>query len=116
MEKDNLFIHKHILCEAVDNGFWEIQRIRKYFLHELLHTDFWDYTIDSMSDSNDLLKELYDTKGDFISPKIARKVSLYYKAKYELVCDIRFYLCKEYGIVLNDELQKRMNKSKKVGK
>lgn len=112
MEKDNVFIHKQMLCDVVDNGFWEVQRIRKYFIDEL-HTDFIDYTIDNMGDSNDLLKELYDIKGDYVSTDLAKKVSLYYKAKYELVCDIRFYLCKEYSINLNEELQKRMNESKK---
>ena len=114
MEKDNVFIHKKMLCDVVDNSFWEIQRIRKYFLEELLYTDFMIYTIDSMEDSNNLLKELYNTKGDFVTPKLAKKVSIYYKSKYDLVCDIRFYLSKEYGISLNSELQKRINKSKKV--
>lgn len=115
--KENEFIYKPMLCDVVDNGFWEIQRIRKYFIDELLHTDFMDYTIDNMDDSNNLLKELYDTKGDYVTPKLARKVSLYYKANYELVSDIRFYLCKEYGITLREELQKRMNESKnKEGK
>lgn len=114
--KENEFIHKRMLCDVVDNGFWEVMRIRKYFIDELLHTDYMNYTIDNASDSNDLLKELYDIKGDYVTPKLARKVSLYYKAKNELVSDIRFYLCKEYGITLNDELQKRMNESKKVRK
>ena len=114
--KENLCIHKSMLCDVVDNGFWEIQRIRKYFLDELLHTDFMIYAIDSMGDSNDLLKELYDINSEYVTPDIARKVSLYYKAKDELVNDIRFYLCKEYCITLNDELQKRMNASKKEGK
>ena len=110
--KENL-IYKRMLCDVVDNGFWEIQRIRKYFIDELLYTDYMDYTLDNIIDSNDLLKELYDTKGDFVNPKLARKVSLYYKAKNDLVSDIRFYLCKEYGITLNNELEKRMNESKK---
>lgn len=98
--KENEFIHKRMLCDVVDNGFWEVMRIRKYFIDELLHTDYMNYTIDNASDSNDLLKELYDIKGDYVTPKLARKVSLYYKAKNELVSDIRFYLCKEYGITL----------------
>lgn len=111
--KQNEFIHKRMLCDVVDNGFWEVMRIRKYFIDELLNSDYIEYTIDNMSDSNELLKELYDTKDDYINPKLARKVSLYYKAKNELVSDIRFYLCKEYAITLDAELQKRMNESKK---
>lgn len=102
-----------MLCDVVDSGFWEVQRIRKYFLNELHNTNYMNYTIDNMNDSNNILKELYDIKGDYITTKLAKKVSLYYKAKYDLVCDIRFYLCKEYSINLNDELQKRMNESKK---
>lgn len=111
--KENEFIHKRMLCDVLDSGFWEVISIRKYFIDELLYTDYMDYTLDNACDSNDLLKELYDTKGDYVTPKIAQKVSLYYKAKNELVSDIRFYLCKEYGITLNDELHKRINKSKK---
>lgn len=111
--KQNEFIYKQMLCDLVDKGFWEVLRIRKYFINELLYTDYIDYTIDNVGDSNDLLNELYNTKGDYVTPKLARKVSLYYKAKNELISDIRFYLCKEYGITLNDELTKRMNKSKK---
>lgn len=115
-KKEDVFINKRMLCDVLDNGFWKIQRIRKYFIDELLHTDFIDYTIDSMGDSNNLLKELYNIHGDYVTPKLAKKVSLYYKAMDDLVSDIRFYLCKEYGIALNDELQKRMNESKKEGK
>ena len=111
--KENEFIYKRMLCDVLDNGFWEVMRIRKYFIDELLYTDYMDYTLDNVADSNDLLKELYDIKGDYVKPKLAKKVSLYYKAKNELVSDIRFYLCKEYGIVLDYELQKRMNESKK---
>ena len=98
-----------MLFDVVDNGFWEIQRIRKYFIDELLFTDFMNYTNDNMGDSNKLLKELYDVEGDFVTPELARKVSLYYKAKNDLVSDIRFYLCKEYGINYNKELERRMN-------
>ena len=113
--KENELIYKRMLCDVLDNGFWEVMRIRKYFKDELLYTDYMDYTLDNITDSNDLLKELYDTKGDYVTPILARKVSIYYKAKYELVSDIRFYLCKEYGITLREELQKRMNESKKEG-
>ena len=116
--KENDLIYKRMLCDVVNNGFWEIQRIRKYFLDELVRTDFADYTIDNMGDSNKLLKELYDTKGDYVTPALARKVSLYYKAKQELVSDIRFYLLKEYGIEYLKELEARKNerKAKKEGK
>ena len=106
-------IYKGLLCDVVDNGFWEILRIRKYFIDELLYTDFMNYTNDNMEDSNNLLKELYDVKGDFVTPELARKVSLYYKAKNDLVSDIRFYLCKEYDINYNKELKRRMTKERK---
>lgn len=114
--KENELIYKRMLCDVVDSGFWEIQRIRKYFLNELLYSDFLDYTIDNMGDSNKLLKELYDVKGDYVTPELARKVSLYYKSEQELVSDIRFHLCKVFNISYNDELQKRMNNRKKEGK
>lgn len=106
-------IYKRMLCDVVDNGFWEILRIRKYFNDELLYSEFMDYTIDNMGDSNNLLKELYDVKGDYVTPEVARKVSLYYKSKEELVNDIRYYLCKKYDIVYNHELKKRMNENKR---
>lgn len=112
--KENM-IYKCMLCDVVDNGFWEILRIRKYFRNELLYTDFMNYTDDNMEDSNNLLKELYDVKGDFVTTELARKVGLYYKSKEELVRDIRYYLCEKYDIVYNDELQKRMNESEKRG-
>lgn len=102
-----------MLCDVVDNGFWEIQKIRRYFLNELLYSDFMDYTNDNQEDSNKLLKELYDTKGDYVSPDLARKVSLYYMAKEELIRDVKYYLLKTYGIVYKDELVKRINESKK---
>lgn len=111
--KENEFIHKRMLCDVLDNGFWEVMRIRKYFINELLYTDYMDYTIDNAGDSNDLLKELYATKGDYVTPKLTRKVSLYYQAKNDLVSDIRFYLYNEYGITLTTELQKRMHEIKK---
>lgn len=104
-----------MLCDVVDNGFWEIQRIRRYFLDELLYSDFMDYTNDNQEDSNKLLKELYEVKGDYVTAELARKVGLYCKAKDELVRDIRYYLLQNYDIVYNDELQKRMNESKKRG-
>lgn len=104
-----------MLCDVVDNGFWEIQRIRRYFLNELLYSDFMDYTNDNQEDSNKLLKELYDVKGDYVTADIARKVSLYYKAKEDLVRDIRYYLLQNYDIVYNDELEKRMKERKKEG-
>ena len=107
-EMKEKLIYKSMLCDVVDNGFWEIQRIKKYFIDELLYTDFMNYTIDNMRDSNNLLKELYDVKGDFVTPELARKVSLYYKAKNDLVSDIRFYLYVEYSINYNKELERRM--------
>lgn len=105
-----------MLCDVVDNGFWEIQRIRRYFRNELLYSDFLDYTNDNQIDSNKLLKELYDTKGDYVTSELARKVSLYYMAKEELIRDFRYYLLETYDIVYNDELVKRMNEEKKEGK
>lgn len=114
--KENELIYKRMLCDVVDNGFWEIHRIRKYFLDELLYSDFINYTDDNQEDSNKLLKELYDVKGDYVTAELARKVGLYYKAKEELVRDFRYYLFKNYDIVYNDELEKRMKESKKEGK
>lgn len=114
--KENVMIYKRMLCDVVDNGFWEIQRIRRYFLNELLYSDFMDYTNDNQEDSNKLLKELYDVKGDYVTAELARKVSLYYEAKEELLRDIRYHLLKTYDIVYNDELEKRMKESKKEGK
>lgn len=111
--KENEFIHKQMLIDVLDNGFWEVIEIRKYFINELLYTDYMDYTIDNAGDSNDLLKELYAIKDDYVTPKLARQVSLYYQAKNDLVNDIRFYLYKEYGITLKNELQKRMHEIKK---
>ena len=105
-----------MLCDVVDNGFWEIQRIRRYFRDELLYSDYMEYTNDNMGDSNILLKELYKTKGDYVNAELARKVSLYYKSKEELVRDIRYYLLQNYDIVYNKELEKRMNNKKKEGK
>ena len=113
--KENL-IYKRMLCDVVDHGFWEIQRIRHYFRDELFYSDFMDYTNDNQIDSNNLLKELYNTRGYYCTPEVAKKVSLYYKAKEELIRDIRYYLCENYGIVYNDELEKRMNEEKKEGK
>lgn len=115
-EMKEKLIYKRMLCDVVDNGFWEIQRIRRYFLNELLYSDFMDYTNDNQEDSNKLLKELYDVKGDYVTAELAIKVSLYYKAKEELVRDIRYHLLKTYDIVYNDELEKRMKESKKEGK
>lgn len=114
--KENAMIYKRMLCDVVDNGFWEIQRIRRYFLNELLYSDFMDYTNDNQEDSTKLLKELYDVKGDYVAAELARKVSLYYEAKEDLVRDITFHLLKTYDIVYNDELEKRMKESKKEGK
>ena len=114
--KENVMIYKRMLCDVVDNGFWEIQRIRRYFLNELLYSDFMDYTNDNQEDSNKLLKELYDVKGDYVTAALARKVSLYYETKEELVRDIRYYLLETYDIVYNDELEKRMKENKKEGK
>lgn len=114
--KENVFIYKRMLCDVVDNGFWEIQRIRRCFRNELLYSHFMEYTNDNMEDSNVLLKELYETKGDYVTAELARKVSLYYQAKEELIRDIRYYLLENYNIAYNDELEKRMNKEKKEGK
>lgn len=107
-----ILIHKDMLRDVVDNAFWEILYIRKYFLNEIIYTPFIDYTLDSMGDSNDLLKEINETTGKFISSKLARKVSLYYKAEQELVRDIRYYLCKEYNITYSKELEIRKQKAK----
>lgn len=115
-EMKEKLIYKRMLCDVVDNGFWEIQRIRRYFLNELLYSDFMDYTNDNQEDSIKLLKELYNVKGDYVTAELAIKVSLYYEAKEELVRDIRYYLLKTYDIVYNDELEKRMKESKKEGK
>lgn len=115
-EMKEKLIYKRMLCDAVDKGFWEIQRIRRLFRDELLYSDFMDYTNDNMGDSNVLLKELYDTKGDYVGLELARKVSLYYKSKEDLIRDIRYYLLQNYDIVYSDELEKRMNKEKKEGK
>lgn len=101
-----------MLCDVVDHGFWEIQRIRRYFRDELLYSDFMDYTNDNQKDSNKLLKELYDVKGDYVTDELTRKVGLYYKAKEELVRDIRYYLLQNYDIVYNVELEKRMKEGK----
>lgn len=114
--KENEIIYKRMLCDVVDTGFWEIQRIRRYFLDELLYSDFMDYTNDNQKDSNKLLKELYDVENDYVSAELARKVGLYYKAKEELIRDIRYYLLETYDIVYNDELVKRINEEKKEGK
>lgn len=109
--KEN-FIHKEMLRDVVDNCFWEILYIRKYFQNEIIHSQFINYTLDNMVDSNDLLKEITETKGNFVSPGLARKVSLYYKAEQELIRDIRFYLCKEYNINYSKELEARKQKAK----
>lgn len=101
-----------MLRDVVDNGFWEILYIRKYFLNEIIYSPFIDYTLDNMGDSNDLLKEINETSGNFVSPQLARKVSLYYKAKNELVRDIRYYLCKDYNIDYNKELEVRKAKKR----
>ena len=114
--KENELIYKRMLCDVVDNGFWEIQRIRRYFLDELLYSDFINYTIDNMGDSNALLKDLYATNGDYVTAELARKVSLYYKAEQELVMDVKYYLLKEYDIEYLKELETRMKASKKEGK
>lgn len=101
-----------MLRDVVDRGFWEILYIRKYFLDELIYSPFIDYTLDNMGDSNDLLIEINKTTGKFVSPELARKVSLYYKSKNELIRDIRYYLCKEYNITYSEELEKRKQKAK----
>ena len=106
------YIHKDMLRDVVDNGFWEILNIRKYFLGEIIYSPFIDYTIDNMGDSNDLLKEINAAHGEFVPPELARKVSLYYKSEKELLRDIRFYLCKEYNINYSKELEKRKQKAK----
>lgn len=109
-EMKEKLIYKRMLCDVVDSGFWEIQRIKRYFLNELLYSDFIDYTNDNQEDSNKLLKELYDVKGDYVTVELAIKVSLYYKAKEDLIRDIKYHLLKTYNIVYNDELEKRMKK------
>lgn len=106
------YIHKEMLRDIVDAGFWEILYIRKYFLDEIIYSPFIDYTLDNMGDSNDLLKEINETKGKFVTPELARKVSLYYKSEKELLRDIRFYLCKEYNITYSSELEARKQKAK----
>lgn len=111
-EMKEIMIHKDMLRDVVDNGFWEILNIRKYFQDELIFTQFIDYTLDNMGDSNDLLKEINETKGDFVTPELARKVSLYYKSKNELVRDISIYLCKKYNITYSTDLEKIKQKAK----
>lgn len=111
-----ILIHKDMLRDVVDNGFWEILYIRKYFLNEIIYSPFIDYTLDNMGDSNDLLKEINETKGNFVSGELARKVSIYYKSEQELVRDIRYYLCKEYNITYSEELEIRKQKAKKKRK
>lgn len=115
MEK-NFCIHKEMLRDIVDAGFWEILHIRKYFLHEIINSPFIDYTLDNMGDSNDLSKEITETKGDFVTPDIGRKVSLYYMAEKELLRDVRYYLCKEYNITYSTELEERKQKAKRNSK
>lgn len=102
--------------DVVDNGFWEILYIRKYFLNEIIYTPFIDYTLDSLGDSNDLLKEINETTGKFVTPELARKVSLFYNSEQELVRDIRYYLCKEYNINYSTELEIRKQKAKRKEK
>lgn len=109
-EMKEILIHKEMLKDVVDSGFWEILDIRKYFLDEIINSPFIDYTLDNLGDSNDLLKEINETTGNFVNPELARKVSLYYKAKNELIRDIDFYLCKEYNITYSKELEKRKQK------
>lgn len=115
-EMKEILIHKEMLRNVVDSGFWEILYIRKYFLDEIIYSPFIDYTLDNMGDSNDLLKEINETSGNYVTPELARKVSLYYKAKNELVRDISFYLCKEYNITYSKELEKRKQKKAKLKK
>ena len=109
-------IEKDMLRDVVDNGFWEILNIRKYFLNEIIYTPFIDYTLDSMGDSNDLLKEINESNENFVSCELAIKVSLYYKAEKELLRDIRFYLCKEYNITYSKELKARKERAKRKEK
>lgn len=111
-EMKEMYIHKDMLRDVIDNGFWEILHIRKFFLDEIIYTPFIDYTLDNMRDSNDLLKEINETTDKFVTPELARKVSLYYKSEQELVRDIRYYLCKEYNITYSEELEKRKQKAK----
>lgn len=111
-EMKEILIHKEMLRDVVDTGFWEILYIRKYFLDEILYSPFIDYTLDNMGDSNDLLKEINETEGKFVTPVLAKKVSLYYKSEKELLRDIRFYLCKEYNITYSTELEARKQKAK----
>lgn len=115
-EMKEILIQKEMLRDVVDNGFWEILYIRKYFQNEIIYSPFIYYTLDNMGDSNDLLKEINETQGDYVSPELARKVSLYYMAKNELVRDIRYYLCKKYNINYNKELEARKARNKKEGK
>ncbi len=114
-EMNENYIHKDMLRDVLDNGFWEIVHIRKNFLDELIYSPFINYTLDNMGDSNDLLKEINDTSGNFVSPELARKVSLYYKSEQELVRDIRYYLYKEYNINYNEELAARKQRKNKKG-
>lgn len=112
MKEKKIYIHKDMLRDVIDNCFWEILHIRKYFLDEILYSPFIDYTLDNMNDSNDLLKEITETPGNFVSPELAKKVSLYYKSEKELLRDVRFYLCKEYNINYSTELEQRIRKRK----
>lgn len=115
-EIENCYIHKDMLRDVVDNGFWEILDIRKYFLNEIIYSPFIDYTLDNMRDSNDLLKEINETTGKFVHPDLAKKVSLYYKSEQELVRDVSFYLYKEYNLTYSKELKKRKQKKAKLKK
>lgn len=99
-----------MLRDTLDNCFWEVMNVRTYFLNEILFTDFINYTIDIVHDSNDLQLLLTKNNEPYVHPYIARKISLYYKAEKELMRDIKFYLLKEYNINYDNELKKRKAK------
>lgn len=103
-----------MLLDTLDTCFWEVMNVRTYFLDEILFTDFINYTIDSVGDSNDLQLLLTNSNETYIHPYIARKISLYYKAEKELMRDIKFYLLKEYNINYDIELTKRKAKKKEM--
>lgn len=111
-EIENYYIHKEILLESLDMCFWEVMDARKYFIDELLFTDFMNYTLDLAGDSTNLTSLLYKTADDFVHPYIAKKISIYYKSVQDLMFDIKSYLSKNYGINYLKELENRKAKKK----
>ena len=109
--KEN-FIYKEMLRDSLDATFWEVMDARIYFLNELIYSDYMDYALDMAGDSTNLKNLLDKSSVSYVHPYIARKISLHYKAVQDLMCDIRFYLAKNFGIDYNKELTKRQAKAK----